>query len=82
LTVFWWLVDLTAAGVLVSWSVILLNHIRLKLAMKRQGFPNESLPWHNSWTCKSLPRFLVVLMLMRPQCIVLTLGCSCVNLFC
>ncbi|KAI0443517.1 amino acid permease/ SLC12A domain-containing protein [Xylaria telfairii] len=53
LTVFWWLVDLTAAGVLVSWSAILLNHIRLKLAMKRQGIPNESLPWHNSWTLYS-----------------------------
>ncbi|KAI1736602.1 amino acid permease/ SLC12A domain-containing protein [Xylaria scruposa] len=53
LTVFWWFVDLTAAGVLVSWSAILLNHIRLKLAMKRQGIPNESLPWHNSWTLYS-----------------------------
>ncbi|KAI8945908.1 amino acid permease/ SLC12A domain-containing protein [Xylaria longipes] len=53
LTVFWWLVDLTAAGVLVSWSAILLNHIRLKLAMKRQGIPNESLPWNNSWTLYS-----------------------------
>ncbi|RWA10220.1 hypothetical protein EKO27_g4871 [Xylaria grammica] len=53
LTVFWWLVDLTAAGVLVSWSAILLNHIRLKLAMKRQGIPNDSLPWHNSWTLYS-----------------------------
>ncbi|KAJ8123956.1 hypothetical protein O1611_g9474 [Lasiodiplodia mahajangana] len=53
LTVFWWLVDLTAAGVLVSWSAILLNHIRLKLAMKRQGIPGESLPWYNSWTLYS-----------------------------
>ncbi|UPL03360.1 hypothetical protein LCI18_014294 [Fusarium solani-melongenae] len=50
MTVFWWLVDLTAAGVLVSWSAILLNHIRLRLAMKKQGIPVTSLPWHNSWT--------------------------------
>ncbi|KAJ4221574.1 hypothetical protein FSOLCH5_008912 [Fusarium solani] len=50
MTVFWWLVDLTAAGVLVSWSAILLNHIRLRLAMKKQGIPITSLPWHNSWT--------------------------------
>ncbi|KAI0150273.1 amino acid permease/ SLC12A domain-containing protein [Xylariaceae sp. FL1272] len=47
LTVFWWFVDLTSAG------TILLNHIRLKLAMKRQGIPAEKLPWHNSWTIYS-----------------------------
>jgi amino acid transporter len=52
MTVFWWLVDLTAAGVLVSWSSILFNHIRLRLAMKKQGIPIEDLPWHNSWTRK------------------------------
>lgn len=55
LTVFWWLVDLTAAGVLVSWSCILLNHIRLKQAMKKQGIPAGRLPWHNSWTSESTP---------------------------
>ncbi|KAF4472459.1 Dicarboxylic amino acid permease [Fusarium albosuccineum] len=53
MTVFWWLVDLTAAGVLVSWSAILFNHIRLRLAMKKQGIPITSLPWHNSWTLYS-----------------------------
>ena len=52
MTVFWWLVDLTAAGVLVSWASILFNHIRLRLAMKKQGIAIERLPWHNSWTCK------------------------------
>lgn len=52
MTVFWWLVDLAAAGVLVSWSAILLNHIRLRLAMKKQNIPISSLPWKNSWTCK------------------------------
>ncbi|KAK7409354.1 hypothetical protein QQX98_008479 [Neonectria punicea] len=50
LNVFWWFVDLTAAGVLVSWSAILLNHIRLRRAMKVQNIPVDKLPWHNSWT--------------------------------
>ncbi|ORY56413.1 amino acid permease/ SLC12A domain-containing protein [Pseudomassariella vexata] len=53
MTVFWWLVDLTAAGVLVSWSTILFNHIRLKSAMSKQGFPVSRLPWHNAWTIYS-----------------------------
>lgn len=52
ITVFWWLVDLTAAGVLVSWSAILFNHIRLRQALKQQNIPATRLPWHNSWTCK------------------------------
>ncbi|KAI0470996.1 amino acid permease/ SLC12A domain-containing protein [Xylariaceae sp. FL0804] len=50
LDVFWWLVSLTAAGVLVSWLAILLNHIRLKLAMRKQGIPESRLPWSNWWT--------------------------------
>ncbi|KAI1825626.1 amino acid permease/ SLC12A domain-containing protein [Xylaria intraflava] len=64
LTVFWWLVSLTAAGVLVSWSVILLNHIRLKLAMKEQGIPEESLPWYNSWTLYSSSAGLFMCLLI------------------
>lgn len=50
LTVFWWFVDLTACGVLISWSTVLLNHIRLIQAMKKQHLPLSSLPWHNRWT--------------------------------
>jgi amino acid transporter len=50
LTVFWWLVDLTAAGVLVSWIAILFNHIRLRHAMKIQDIPISKLPWCNYWT--------------------------------
>ncbi|KAJ2972392.1 hypothetical protein NQ176_g7184 [Zarea fungicola] len=50
LTAFYWLLSLTAAGVLVSWIAILLNHIRLRLAMRQQGIPVSRLPWHNSWT--------------------------------
>jgi len=52
ITVFWWLVSLTAAGVLVSWATILLNHIRLLKAMKKQGYSTTKLPWHNWWTGK------------------------------
>ncbi|KID90568.1 Amino acid/polyamine transporter I [Metarhizium guizhouense ARSEF 977] len=51
ITVFWWLVNLTAAGVLVSWISILVNHIRLRLAMQKQGIPITRLPWWNLWTC-------------------------------
>ena len=55
MTVFWWLVDLTAAGVLVSWSAILFNHIRLCQAMKKQGIPRTELPFHNRWTPYTSP---------------------------
>ncbi|KAH6652502.1 proline-specific permease [Truncatella angustata] len=65
-TVFWWLVDLTAAGVLISWSTILLNHLRLKLALKKQGIDASRLPWNNSWTFYSsavaLPFCILVLL--------------------
>ncbi|KAF2018639.1 hypothetical protein BU24DRAFT_101224 [Aaosphaeria arxii CBS 175.79] len=50
MTVFWWLVDLTAAAVLVSWSSVLLNHIRLRAALDKQGIPASSLPWSNRIT--------------------------------
>ncbi|QGA20894.1 hypothetical protein EYB26_008604 [Talaromyces marneffei] len=50
LNVFYWLLDLTAAGVLVCWITISLNHIRLIQALKIQGYPLHVLPWHNSWT--------------------------------
>ena len=53
LTVFWWFVDLTAAGVLVSWSAILLNHIRLRRALQVQDIPASRLPWYNGWTGES-----------------------------
>ncbi|KAF4435727.1 hypothetical protein F53441_13431 [Fusarium austroafricanum] len=76
MTVFWWLVDLTAAGVLISWISILLNHIRLRLAMKKQGIPVERLPWHNSWTfyssCAGL--FMTVLILFTAGFRVFTRG--------
>ncbi|KAJ9130719.1 Amino acid permease [Pleurostoma richardsiae] len=53
LTVFWWLVDLTAAGVLISWITILLNHVRFRLALRKQMIPASRLPWYSSWTLYS-----------------------------
>ncbi|KAJ5918656.1 Amino acid/polyamine transporter I [Penicillium verhagenii] len=49
-TVFYWFVDLTAAGSLVSWITIALNHIRLLQACDKQGISPHTLPWHNSIT--------------------------------
>ncbi|KAI0376379.1 proline-specific permease [Hypomontagnella monticulosa] len=76
LTVFWWLIDLTAAGVLVSWSVILMNHIRLKMAMAKQGIADERLPWHNSWTIYSsgISLFMCILILLTSGFKVFTTG--------
>ncbi|KAK8087206.1 hypothetical protein PG994_002180 [Apiospora phragmitis] len=64
LAVFWWLVDLTAAGVLISWCTILLNHIRLKLSMRRQNISASRLPWNNSWTFYSSCVALVMCILI------------------
>ncbi|KAF2156553.1 hypothetical protein K461DRAFT_234165 [Myriangium duriaei CBS 260.36] len=50
LTVFYWFIDLVGCGVLISWSAILINHLRLLSAMKHQGIPRSRLPWHNRWT--------------------------------
>lgn len=50
LTVFYYFVDLVGCGVLISWSAILLNHLRLHAALRRQGIPASRLPWHNRWT--------------------------------
>lgn len=57
LTVFYWLLDLTAAGVLVTWGVIALNHIRLHKALAHQGIARQELPWHHWWTrkCPMIP---------------------------
>jgi amino acid transporter len=50
LTVFYWFLDLTACGVLISWSTILFNHIRLVMACKAQGIDRKELPWSHGWT--------------------------------
>jgi yeast amino acid transporter len=57
LTVFYWFLDITSSAVLVSWSVISFNHIRLHQALKRQGISREELPWHHWWTRESLTAF-------------------------
>ncbi|RDW57468.1 hypothetical protein BP6252_13806 [Coleophoma cylindrospora] len=50
LTVFYWFLDLTSAGVLVSWAVISFNHIRMHQALKKQGISRTELPWSHWWT--------------------------------
>ncbi|CAO1612597.1 unnamed protein product [Parajaminaea phylloscopi] len=50
LTVFYWFVNLTGVAVMISWITILVNHIRLKMAMRKQGYSWDRLPWHNGWT--------------------------------
>lgn len=76
LTVFWWFVDLTACGVLISWISILINHQRLIMAMKTQGLPLSSLPWHNKATVYSTPiaLFLCVVILLTNGFEVFTTG--------
>ncbi|KAH8819343.1 amino acid permease-like protein [Xylogone sp. PMI_703] len=64
LTVFYWFVDLTACGVLISWIAILINHQRLILAMRKQGLPLSALPWHNTWTTYSTPAALVLCIII------------------
>ena len=64
LTVFWWFVDLTACGVLISWISILINHQRLVMAMKKQGIPLSALPWHNTATVYSTPVALVLCVII------------------
>ncbi|KAK0726373.1 amino acid permease-domain-containing protein [Apiosordaria backusii] len=76
MSVFWWLVMLTAAGVLVSWSSILLNHIRLLKAMKKQGISTDRLPWHNWWTEYTSPAglFMCIVILFTSGFSVFTKG--------
>lgn len=64
MTVFGWLVALTAAGVLISWCAILLNHIRLCQAMKKQGIALSELPFHNRWTPYTSPVALVMCLVI------------------
>ncbi|KAK0629705.1 proline-specific permease [Bombardia bombarda] len=76
ITVFWWLVSLTAAGVLVSWSSILFNHIRLRQAMRRQNIDLNRLPWSNWWTVYSSPAalFMCIVILLTSGFSVFTKG--------
>lgn len=76
LTVFYWFVNLTACGVLISWISILVNHHRLMTAMKKQSIPVSLLPWHNKWTRYSTPvaLFMCVLILFTSGFTVFTKG--------
>ncbi|KAG6014627.1 hypothetical protein E4U41_004797 [Claviceps citrina] len=76
LAVFYWLVNLTSAGVLVSWISILVNHIRLRLAMRAQDIPLARLPWWNSWTLYSsyFGLFMCVIILLTSGFTVFTDG--------
>lgn len=76
LTVFWWFVDLTACGVLISWISILINHQRLVMAMKKQNIPLQALPWHNKMTPYTTPvaLFLCVIILLTNGYAVFTTG--------
>ncbi|KAG5988074.1 hypothetical protein E4U54_004781 [Claviceps lovelessii] len=71
ITVFYWLVNLTSAGVLISWISILLNHIRLRLAMEKQAIPLTRLPWFYS-SCFAL--FMCILILLTSGFTVFTEG--------
>lgn len=51
-TVFIWFLQLTASASLITWITILLNHIRLHQALKKQGISRHELPWSNWWTRK------------------------------
>ncbi|KIV81477.1 hypothetical protein PV11_03662 [Exophiala sideris] len=64
LTVFWWLVDLTACGVLISWITVLLNHWRLIRAMKKQGLSLSRLPWHSRFTEYTTPAALIMCVII------------------
>lgn len=74
LTVFYWFLNLTACGVLISWITILINHQRLILAMKKQGLPLSSLPWHNGWTGE-LSRFSSAKTFLLTPCSLLDTCC-------
>ncbi|KAL7930116.1 amino acid permease domain-containing protein [Trichoderma chlorosporum] len=76
LTAFFWLMDLVGAGVLVSWICIVLNHVRLRMALKVQGIPYTRLPWHNSWTLYSsfAALFMSSIILLTNGFVVFTKG--------
>lgn len=73
-TVFYWFVDLTAAGTLVSWITIALNHIRLLQAFKEQGISPHTLPWHNSMTSTCI-LLTLILSLSLTSCRIHELVC-------
>lgn len=83
LDVFWWFVSLTAAGVLVSWSAILFNQIRLRKALDIQGIPASKLPWSNKYTPYTSRAALVmtIIILLTSGFSVFTTGNWDTNIF-
>ncbi|TXT13175.1 hypothetical protein VHUM_01576 [Vanrija humicola] len=64
LTVFYWLLNVVGCGVLISWSAILINHLRLRAAFKKQHIDPRQLPWYNSWTVYSSSASLALCALL------------------
>ncbi|WRT64496.1 uncharacterized protein IL334_001428 [Kwoniella shivajii] len=76
LTVFYWLLDLVGCGVLISWSAVLVNHLRLVAAMRKQGISRKRLPWYNWWTpyASAIALFFCLLILLTNGWSVFTKG--------
>ncbi|WWC68225.1 uncharacterized protein I206_102148 [Kwoniella pini CBS 10737] len=76
LTVFYWLIDLVGCGVLISWSAVLFNHLRLVAALRKQGIPRSKLPWSNWWTpyASGVALFMCLLILLTNGWSVFTKG--------
>ncbi|KAK8853034.1 hypothetical protein IAR55_003735 [Kwoniella newhampshirensis] len=63
LTVFYWLLDLVGCGVLISWSAILFNHLRLVAAMRKQKVSRRSLPWWTPYSAAAALFMCVIILL-------------------
>lgn len=76
INVFYWFVNLVGCGVLISWSVILLNHVRLRAAMRRAGISRHAMPWSHAWTPYASVAGLVfaVVLLLTNGWVVFTRG--------
>ncbi|BEI81976.1 hypothetical protein CcaverHIS002_0211360 [Cutaneotrichosporon cavernicola] len=76
ITVFYWFVSLVGCGVLISWSCVLVNHIRLRMAFRVQGIDPHRLPWHNSWTpySSAVALFFCIVILLTNGFAVFTKG--------
>ncbi|WWC59778.1 uncharacterized protein I303_102340 [Kwoniella dejecticola CBS 10117] len=76
LTVFYWLLDLVGCGVLISWTAVLVNHLRLVAALRKQGIPRSKLPWYNWWTpyASATALFMCLLILITNGWAVFTKG--------
>ncbi|CAK9785794.1 unnamed protein product [Cutaneotrichosporon oleaginosum] len=76
ITVFYWFVSLVGCGVLISWSCVLFNHLRLRMAFRKQGIDARRLPWHNAWTpySSAVALFFCIIILLTNGFAVFTKG--------